>query len=151
MMNASGGAKLVQIDHYGGRLTVCPNCNPLARLDGADSRLMTPKRAKKDKATLPQLGRQLRNVLAMRRASSMVSTWARVGISASFAAIDISERLPVRVQHFIAARNLLNGPRWREASHGSWFRLRTFALVYYSSQISGIALFPSRASRPGDG
>ena len=27
MMKASGGAKLVQIDHYGERLTGCPNCN----------------------------------------------------------------------------------------------------------------------------
>ena len=39
-----------------------------------------------------------------------------VGISASLAPIDVGERLPVGVLHFIAARYLFDRPRRREAA-----------------------------------
>jgi len=43
-----------------------------------------------------------------------------VGIGSGLAAINVSERLAVGVFHFIAARNLLDRPRRREAAGTLW-------------------------------
>ena len=47
----------------------------------------------------------------------------RIGISACLATIDIGERLSVSVFDFIAARDLLDRPWWRETPLGSWHQL----------------------------
>ena len=57
-------------------------------------------------------------LLAMRRASSIVSHLSGVGFSARFAGIEVSERLAVGVTYLEAARCLLNGPRWWKAPRG---------------------------------
>ena len=62
-------------------------------------------------------------LLAMRRASSMVRTRAVSALAWGFAAIDVSERLPVSVQHFIAAGDLLNLPWWQHARGPRWHNL----------------------------
>ena len=60
--------------------------------------------------------RQLRNVAG--DASSLIhgEDMGYVGVSLGFSAIDVGERLSVGVLDFIATRNLLDRPRWREAS-----------------------------------
>ena len=43
-----------------------------------------------------------------------------ISISSDLAAVDVGERLAVGVFHFIAARNLLDRPRRREAAGTLW-------------------------------
>jgi hypothetical protein len=47
-------------------------------------------------------------LLAIRRASSMVSTWGYVSISSRLTSIHVGEGLTVSIQHFIAAGYLLH-------------------------------------------
>jgi hypothetical protein len=60
-------------------------------------------------------------LLAMRLASSSVRAFGNVSIGFCLMPINVSERLAVSIKHLEAAqaataRNLLNGPRWGEAS-----------------------------------
>jgi hypothetical protein len=88
-------------------------------------------------------------LLAMRRASSMVRTLA-ISASALVSSIEVGEGQAVRVLHLVTARYLLDCLRRRKTCQRQrdlyWhFGPQMFAIIYYSDQIGGIALFQKEA------